>query len=87
MYQAAPTFNTYAILAIIFAVAILPPLGIYFGKRAKEEIARTGERGIEVANAAVVVGWVFSAIMGVFLIVWCGIFVSAFGTLGGINRF
>ncbi len=84
-------FNTYAILSIIFAVAILPPLGIYFGNKAKREIQRTGERGIELATAGIVTGWVLSALMGLFLIILCGFFVTFltgfFGMLSAATTF
>ena len=44
-----PPMNTYAILSLVFALAVFPPLGIYFGNKAKREIAERGERGIELA--------------------------------------
>jgi hypothetical protein len=75
-YRPPPPYNTYAILALIFAVAVLPPLGIYFGNLAKKQIAETGERGIELANAAVIVGWVLSGILAAGLILWCAVFGS-----------
>ncbi len=86
MYQAAPPFNTYAILSIIFAVAVLPPLGIYFGKKAKAEIQRTGERGIEMATAGIITGWILTSVMGLFLIVWCGMFATFLGAVGSVGR-
>ncbi|WP_020521778.1 DUF4190 domain-containing protein [Catelliglobosispora koreensis] len=61
-YPYAPPFNTYAILALVLAIAVLPPLGIYFGYKAKEQIAATGERGVELATAAIVIGWVLTSI-------------------------
>jgi len=69
----------YAILSLIFALVVFPPVGIYLGNKAKQQIAATGERGIELANAGVICGWVFSIIQGVFLIVWCGFFTAFFG--------
>ena len=42
---------------LVLAVVVLPPLGIYFGNLAKKQIGESGERGIELANAAVIVGW------------------------------
>jgi hypothetical protein len=65
-------YNTYAILSLVFALAVFPPLGIYFGHKAKQQIAQTGERGIELANVGYILGWVFTALMGVFLLLWCG---------------
>jgi hypothetical protein len=79
-YVAQPPVNTYAILATVFAFAIFPPLGIYFGSKAKQQIAQTGERGIELANVGVIAGWIISVLYGLFLIVWCGLFVTIFAT-------
>jgi hypothetical protein len=75
-YQPPPPYNTYAILALVLAIVVLPPLGIYFGSVAKKQIAQTGERGIELANAAVIVGWVMTIILGVALTLWCALFGS-----------
>lgn len=74
-----PPFNTYAILSLVLAIAVFPPLGIYFGYKAKEQIARTGERGVELATVGIVLGWIFSAIIGLALLAWCGMFVVMFG--------
>jgi hypothetical protein len=72
--------NTYAILSVVFAFAVFAPLGIYFGSKAKEQIAQTGERGIELAKVGVIAGWILTCLQGAFLIVWCGLFVSFFGS-------
>jgi magnesium-transporting ATPase (P-type) len=77
-------YNTYAILAIVLAILVLPPLGIYFGHVAKREIAVSGERGIELAQAAIVVGWVLTALFGVFLLVFCAFFIIWLGAFGAI---
>ncbi|WP_240942678.1 DUF4190 domain-containing protein [Planosporangium thailandense] len=74
--------NTYAILSLVFAIAVFPPLGIYFGNKAKRQIAERGERGIELANAGVICGWIFSAFQGLVLIIWCGF--GAAIVVGGI---
>jgi hypothetical protein len=76
VYKPLPPYNTYAILALVLAVIVLPPLGIYFGNVAKKQIAQTGERGIELANAAVIVGWVMTVLLGAFFILWCLLFGS-----------
>jgi hypothetical protein len=76
--------NMYAILSLVFAIFVFPPLGIYFGKKAKEQIARTGERGIELANAGVICGWIFSILLAVVLLIWCG-FAAVF-ILAATNR-
>jgi hypothetical protein len=76
VYQPPTPYNTYAILSLVLAVVVLPPLGIYFGNLAKKQITETGERGIELADAAVVVGWVMSILMLAFLTLWCLVFGS-----------
>lgn len=70
---AYPPINMYAILALVFGAMVFPPLGIYFGGKAKKQIAQTGERGVELATAGLVVGWIFTAIYGLFVLVWCGV--------------
>jgi hypothetical protein len=72
-YPPYAPMNTYAILSLVFGVMVFPPLGIYFGNRAKREIAQTGERGAELATAGIVVGWVFTIMYVVFLVIWCAL--------------
>ncbi|MFC3502837.1 DUF4190 domain-containing protein [Micromonospora krabiensis] len=72
-YAYAPPMNVYAILSLVFGVMVFPPLGIYFGGKAKQQIAQTGERGIELATAGVVVGWIFTVMYGFFFLLWCGV--------------
>lgn len=69
-----PPYNLYAILSLIFSVAVLPPVGVYLGYKAKQQIEQTGERGIELAQVGIIVGWIFTAFFAVFILVWCGMF-------------
>jgi hypothetical protein len=82
-YGYQPPINMYAILALVLGAAVFPPLGIYFGYKAKEQIAQTGERGTELATAGLVIGWIFTALYAVFMVIWCGfastIFFGGFG--------
>lgn len=82
-YVPLPPVNTYAILAAVFAFVVFPPLGIYFGRKAKEQIALSGERGIELANVGVIAGWIISVLYGLFMILWCGMVGTM--VLGGFN--
>ena len=82
-YPVQPPLNTYAILGLILAIFVLPPLGIYFGTKAQQQIAVTGERGVELAKAAVVVGWVLSILFAVLFLIWCAFAVSIFSGLFG----
>jgi len=79
-YVILPPVNTYAILAAIFAFVVFPPLGIYFGYKAREQIAQTGERGIELAKVGIVGGWIITGLQAAFLVVWCGFFLTFFTT-------
>jgi hypothetical protein len=63
--------NTYAILSLVLGVAVLPPLGIYFGQQARKQIAVTGERGSELATAGIVIGWVLSSIFAASILLMC----------------
>ena len=76
-YQPYPPqpYNTYAILSLCLALFVLPPLGIYFGRKAREQIALTGERGAELATAGIVCGWVLTAVLAVSMVIWCGMAV------------
>jgi len=75
-YPVQPPFNTYAILATVFAFAVFAPLGIYFGYKARQQIAQTGERGSELATVGIIGGWIISCLQGAFLLVWCGLFLT-----------
>jgi hypothetical protein len=73
-----PKYNIMAILSLVFAVQVFPPLGIVFGAIAKRQIARTGERGIELAKIGFIVGIIFTALSVVFVTVWIVLVVSTF---------
>lgn len=75
-YPPPAPFNTYSILALVLAIFVLPPLGIYFGYKARTEIAASGERGREFATAAIVIGWVLTG----FWILWCGFIALMVGS-------
>jgi Domain of unknown function (DUF4190) len=77
-YVISQPYNTYAILSLVFACFVFPPLGIYFGAKAKKQIAVSGERGIELAKVGYIVGWVLTALQGVFILIWCGLASTMF---------
>jgi hypothetical protein len=66
------------------AVFVLPPLGVYFGYVARRQIRETGERGIELAQAAIVAGWILTGLMGIGLLFMCGFGILWFATFVGI---
>ena len=75
-FPVVPPYNTYAILATVFAFAVFAPLGIYFGYKARQQIAQTGERRSELATVGIIGGWIISCLQGAFLLVWCGLFLT-----------
>jgi hypothetical protein len=82
-YAYSRPVNTYAILALVFGATVFAPLGIYFGKKAKKQIAQTGERGVELATAGVVVGSICTAFYGLTLLVWCVVAVIVNSAVNG----
>jgi hypothetical protein len=80
-----PPYNTFAILSLVFAVFVFPPLGIFFGYKAKQQIAVSGERGLELATAGLITGWVLTSIYALFLIIFCGGFLGMFSLFGSVN--
>jgi hypothetical protein len=78
-----PPYNVYAILSLVLALFVLPPLGIYFGHKARQQMAVTGERGAELATAGIVCGWVLTAIFGFFMVIWCGAIAVSLTSLVG----
>ncbi|MBV1850241.1 DUF4190 domain-containing protein [Catellatospora tritici] len=86
-YRPQPPYNTYAILALILALMVFPPLGIYFGAEAKKQIAVSGERGIEMAQVAIIVGWVLTGIMLLTFLFFCafaGLNAAFFATFAAV---
>lgn len=81
-YPPLPPYNLYAILSLIISLVVFPPVGIYLGYKAKEEIARTGERGIELAQVGIIAGWVLTSLYALLIIVWCGFVLTMVGTAG-----
>lgn len=65
-------YNTMAILSLVLGITVFPPLGIILGNMAKRQIEENGEQGIELARVGVIVGWVLTALYGVFFCIFCG---------------
>ena len=63
--------NTYALLSLLFSFVIFPPVGIYLGYKAREQIDRTGESGSELATIGIWAGWIFTGIFVVAILIWC----------------
>ena len=68
--------NTLAILALVFAF-ICSPAAIVMGVLARKQIRRTGEQGMGLATAGMVVGIVFTVLSAIWIIAMIVFFASA----------
>ncbi|HET9016400.1 MAG TPA: DUF4190 domain-containing protein [Thermomicrobiaceae bacterium] len=67
--------NTLAILALVFAF-IFAPAAIVMGAIARKQIQRTGEQGMGLATAGLIVGIVFTVLSVIWIIVALVFFAS-----------
>ena len=57
--------NKNALPALLFSFfGITAPIGVYLGRKARQEIARTGETGDPYAVAALFIGWAYITAFG-----------------------
>ncbi|SCF38030.1 protein of unknown function (DUF4190) [Micromonospora viridifaciens] len=80
----APTAktNTMAIVALVlalvgFASCITAPIGAILGHVARKQIQETGEQGEGMAKAAMIVGWILTALMVLGIAVYVVIIIFA----------
>ena len=67
--------NTLAILALVFAF-IFAPAAIVMGVLARKQIRRTGEQGMGLATAGMIVGIVFTVLSVIWIIAMITLFAS-----------
>lgn len=79
----APPTNTLAILALVFAF-VVAPAGIVCGHIALGQIARTGERGRELATAGLILGYVFTGLVVLILVLYVVMMIVMFGVMGAM---
>lgn len=77
-----PKTNTMAILAIVFGF-VFSPLGIVFGHIGLSQIKRTGEQGRGLALTGLIVGYVFTALWVLYIILIIVAIAVAGSALGG----
>ena len=70
-----PSTNTLAILALVFAF-VFAPAAIVMGVIARKQIRRTGEQGMGLATAGMVVGIVFTVLSVIWIIASIVLFAS-----------
>ncbi|MDR1799721.1 MAG: DUF4190 domain-containing protein [Bifidobacteriaceae bacterium] len=74
-YQPYRPTNGMAIAALVCALTIAP-LGIVFGHVARAQIRRTGEGGDGLALAGLILGYIFTALMVIYVVVVAGFVVG-----------
>lgn len=67
--------NVLAIVSIV-AAFVVPVAAIITGFLSLSQIRRTGEEGSGLAKAGIIVGFVFSAGVAAFFVVWLSLFVT-----------
>lgn len=67
-WQGSQRTNTMAVVAFVVALAVCGPVGLMLGYAARNEIARTGEQGSGFATAAIVLGWIWVAVLVVVVL-------------------
>ncbi|SCL26804.1 protein of unknown function [Micromonospora nigra] len=81
-YAPPPKTNGLAIAALVlslvgFTSCITGPVGAIMGHVAMRQIRETGEGGEGLAKAAIIVGWIVTALLVVFILFYVGIFLFA----------
>lgn len=75
-YPVKPPTNTLAILALVFAF-IFAPAAIIMGAIARKQIRRTGEDGMGLATAGLIIGIVFTALFALWIVLILVVFATA----------
>lgn len=79
----APPWNALAIIGFVLAF-VVPPGAIACGHIAMAQIRRTGEQGYGLALAAAVIGWAFTGVIALFVVLWFAVFGSILLTWLGV---
>jgi hypothetical protein len=70
-----PPWNALAIIAFVLAF-VVPPGGIVCGHIARGQIRSTGEQGDGLALAGLILGYVFTAGIVLFVLIWLGTLIA-----------
>ena len=68
-------WNALAIIALVLAF-VAPPGGIVCGHIARRQIRTSGGQGDGLALAGLVLGYVFSAAIVLFFLIWVGVLIA-----------
>jgi len=85
-YPPARRTNTMAILALVFAF-VFAPAAIVMGVVARRQIQRTGEDGMGMATAGMIIGIVFTVLSVIWIIVVITLIANAVHNVNQNNGF
>lgn len=68
-------WNALAIVAFVVAF-VAPPGGIVCGHIARRQIRTSGEQGDGLALAGLILGYVFTAAIVLFIVIWVGFLIA-----------
>jgi hypothetical protein len=85
VYPSVPQTNAMAVAALVSSL-VVAPLGIVFGHVALRQIKRTGDEGRGLAKAGLVIGYVLTTLMALFLILVVVCFVVMFSRLDDVSN-
>lgn len=85
VYPSVPQTNSMAVAAMVSSL-VVAPLGIVFGHVALRQIKRTGDEGRGLAKAGLVIGYVLTTLMALFLILVVVYFVVMFSRLDDVSN-
>ncbi|MFV2087810.1 DUF4190 domain-containing protein [Micromonospora sp. LOL_021] len=83
-YAAPQPTNSMALASFIvslvslFSCPLLGGISVYLGRRARDEIRRTGQQGDGLAQAGVIIGWCgvgFGVLLALFMVAYLGFFI------------
>lgn len=79
-YPTVPQTNTMAIAALVSSL-VFAPLGIIFGHVALKQIKRTGDEGRGLAVAGLVIGYVVTVLLALFVILFVAYLAVVFSRI------
>ncbi|MBY0286426.1 MAG: DUF4190 domain-containing protein [Mycobacteriaceae bacterium] len=84
-FPATPQTNTMAVAALVSSL-VLAPLGIVFGHVALRQIERTGQDGRGMAVAGLVIGYVVTVLLALFLILVVAWLALILGSIDDVSN-
>ncbi|KQQ65385.1 DUF4190 domain-containing protein [Microbacterium sp. Leaf320] len=82
--RTAPRYNLFALIAFL-GCFVVPVVGIVFGHIAVGQVNARGEPGRGFARAGLILGYTFTALGAILVIVYIGMFAAAIAAFGAAS--